>query len=74
LIFYQYFDDLAQETTSFHIYIIPCIVNNQFKTLNEKYYKILFLRYLYYNITLDIPTAFDSQGIIIIIIMEIKKQ
>jgi len=30
----------------------------------------MFLRYLCYNITLDIPTSFDSQGIII---MEIYK-
>jgi hypothetical protein len=34
---------------------------NQFTTLNQQNAQ-LFLRYVYYNITLSIPTYFDPQG------------
>ena len=37
----------------------------QFGTLRPTKGAILFLRYLYYNITLNIPTCFDPQGLII---------
>jgi hypothetical protein len=47
------------------ILFTPCTVHNQFTTLRPTKCTVLYLSYLYYNITLNIPTCFDPQVIII---------
>jgi hypothetical protein len=43
---------------------MPCTVDNQFTTLRPTKCAVLFLRYLYYNITLNVPTCLHPQGIV----------
>jgi hypothetical protein len=54
-----------------HLYVghwalgIPCIVDKKIYKTQPKNCTIFFPRYLYYNITLNISTFSDLQGIII---------
>jgi hypothetical protein len=41
------------------IIFIPCTFGNQFTALRPTKCTILSLKYLFYNITLNIPTCFD---------------
>jgi len=53
------------ENISYHVYLvkftlfIPCIIDNYFTTLNQRYSQTVSLD-IY--ITLNIPTCFDPQG------------
>jgi hypothetical protein len=59
------FGHLVSVITSKFIVFVPCTVDNQFRTLSPKKRTVLSLDILYYDITLDIATCFDTQWTII---------
>ena len=67
LLFYCYHRDVnfINKPIVYTIYFMPRTVDCNVATLKSTKCSISFLRYLYYDITLNIPTRFDPRHIII---------